>query len=105
MLDLELVKKTEEFLKEKFEGSVYLNGHPEAKAYRIEHTYRVANIGRELAAKEGFDETEMVIRVLSFGPMIRVTAPEHFVGLLRQRIERQMQFAGYLPGKDGGKDA
>ena len=51
------------------------------------------------------DETEMVIRVLSFGPMIRVTAPEHFVGLLRQRIERQMQFAAYLPGKDGGKDA
>ena len=64
MLDLELVKKTEEFLKEKFEGSVYLNGHPEAKAYRTEHTYRVANIGREIAAKEGFDETEMVIACL-----------------------------------------
>ena len=64
MLDRELVKKTEEFLKKKFEGAVYLNEHPEAKAYRIEHTYRVANIGREIAVKEGFDETEMVIACL-----------------------------------------
>lgn len=45
------------------------------------------------------DETEMVIRVLSFGPMIRVTEPERFVALLRQRIGRQLQFASNLPGK------
>ncbi len=64
MLNTELVKKTEEFLKRKFEDAVYLNEHPEAKAYRIEHSYRVANIGREIAAKEGFDETEMVIACL-----------------------------------------
>ena len=44
------------------------------------------------------DETEMVIRVLSFGSMIRVTEPEHFVALLRQRIERQMQFAANMQG-------
>ena len=49
------------------------------------------------------DETEMVIRVLSFGSMIRVTEPEHFVALLRQRIERQMQFAVNMPGKDDGE--
>ena len=36
----------------------------DAKAYRIEHTYRVANIGRLIAVKEGFDETEMVIACL-----------------------------------------
>ena len=35
------------------------------------------------------DETEMVIRVLSFGPMIRVTAPEHFVDLIRKRLRSQ----------------
>jgi len=64
MLNLEWVKKTEAFLKEKFENAVYLNEHPEAKTYRIEHTYRVANIGREIAVKEGFDETEMVIACL-----------------------------------------
>ena len=64
MYNRELVKKTEEFLKQKFEDAAFLNEHPEAKAYRLEHTYRVANIGREIAVKEGFDETEMVIACL-----------------------------------------
>ena len=64
MPDRELVEKTEAFLKQKFDAAIYLNEHPEDKAYRIEHTYRVANIGREIAEKEGFDETEMVIACL-----------------------------------------
>ena len=64
MLSREIIEKTEVFLKRKFDAADYLNAHPEAKAYRIEHTYRVANIGRELALKEGFDETEMVIACL-----------------------------------------
>ena len=64
MLNRELIRKTEEFLKQKFDEAIYLNEHPEDKAYRLEHTYRVANIGREIAAKEGFDETEMVIACL-----------------------------------------
>ena len=38
------------------------------------------------------DETEIVIRVLSFGPMIRVTAPEHFVNLIKERLRRQRFF-------------
>ncbi|MBQ7714488.1 MAG: HD domain-containing protein [Clostridia bacterium] len=64
MLNRELTEKAEAFLKRKFDGSVYFNEHPDAKAYRIEHTYRVANIGRKIAQKEGFDETEMVIACL-----------------------------------------
>lgn len=47
------------------------------------------------------DEMEMVIRILSFGPVIRVTEPKHFVELLRQRIEKQMKLAAFLPGSDG----
>lgn len=35
------------------------------------------------------DETEIVIRVLSFGPLIRVTAPQHFIGLIKQRLMDQ----------------
>ena len=35
------------------------------------------------------DETEMVIRVLSFGPFIRVTEPESFVDLIKKRLEMQ----------------
>ena len=61
MLNCELVKKTEEFLKDTFDKSIYLSAHLKDKNYRLEHTYRVANIGREIAAREGFDETEMVI--------------------------------------------
>ncbi|MCI8400054.1 MAG: WYL domain-containing protein [Oscillibacter sp.] len=37
------------------------------------------------------DETELLIRVLSFGPMLRVTAPERMVNLVRQRVERQLR--------------
>lgn len=29
----------------------------------------------------------MVIRVLSFGPFIKVTEPERFVGLIKKRLE------------------
>nr|MBQ6241204.1 GNAT family N-acetyltransferase [Lachnospiraceae bacterium] len=64
MLNEELIRKTEAFLKQKFDEAIYLNAHPDAKAYRIEHTYRVANIGREIAAREGFDGTEMVVACL-----------------------------------------
>ena len=60
----ERIKRTESFLKEKLNGGAWLNAHPEAKAYRLEHSYRVANIGREIARREGFDETEMVIACL-----------------------------------------
>ena len=35
------------------------------------------------------DETEMVIRILSFGPMLKVTAPQHFVELIKQRLIHQ----------------
>ena len=64
MLNREMIEATEAFLKQKFDAAIYLNDHPDAKAYRIEHTYRVANIGREIARAEGFDETELVIACL-----------------------------------------
>lgn len=35
------------------------------------------------------DETELVIRILSFGPHLRVTGPETFMGLIRDRLRRQ----------------
>lgn len=64
MIKRDLIRKTEEFLGQRFDAAIYLNQHPDAKAYRIEHTYRVANIGRQIALREGFDETEMVIACL-----------------------------------------
>ncbi|MBO5767136.1 MAG: WYL domain-containing protein [Clostridia bacterium] len=38
------------------------------------------------------DETELVIRILSFGPMVRVTSPARFVGLIKERLVRQSKF-------------
>lgn len=58
------IQKTEGFLKETFANSAYLQAHPAECAYRLEHSYRVANIGREIAEKEGFDPAEMVIACL-----------------------------------------
>lgn len=37
------------------------------------------------------DETEILIRILSFGPMLKVVEPETFVVLIRERLEKQMQ--------------
>lgn len=37
------------------------------------------------------DETEIVIRVLSFGPMVKVIEPESFVKQLKKRIEKQLK--------------
>ena len=64
MTDREMIEKTEEFLKRKLDSGIYLSSHPEAKAYRLEHTYRVANIGRQIARREGFNEAETVIACL-----------------------------------------
>lgn len=35
------------------------------------------------------DETEMVIRILSFGPMIKVVQPDYFVNLIKERLRKQ----------------
>ena len=43
------------------------------------------------------DETEMVIRILSFGSAVKVTEPESFIALLRERIEKQKQLTAPSP--------
>ncbi len=35
------------------------------------------------------DETELVIRILSFGPMIKVVSPQSFVNLIKDRLIKQ----------------
>ena len=58
--------------------------HFEKEAQRLdEKHYRVTINYRQ------DDETELVIRVLSFGPFIKVTEPERFVGLIKKRLEMQ----------------
>ncbi len=38
---------------------------------------------------EAQDETEILIRILSFGPLLCVTAPDGFIRLIRNRLEMQ----------------
>lgn len=38
------------------------------------------------------DETELLIEVLSFGPMIRVEGDEHFLSLVKERLKKQEAF-------------
>lgn len=64
MLNWEWVRITEEFLKQVFGSSTYLQAHPDKAAYRLEHSFRVANIGLEIAVKEGLDLTCTVIACL-----------------------------------------
>ena len=62
--DRQLIQITEEYLKDAFNQSGAEERDAASAAYRIEHSYRVANIGRIIAQKEGFDETAMVIGCL-----------------------------------------
>jgi predicted DNA-binding transcriptional regulator YafY len=43
------------------------------------------------------DETEMVIRILSFGPVIKVTEPDSFIDRIREYIRKQKELASFLP--------
>lgn len=63
-LNRDLIKRTEEFLKDTFASGAYLQDKPTERDYRLEHSYRVANIGKMIAENEGFDPTEMVIACL-----------------------------------------
>lgn len=58
------IKKTEEFIKSLFEKSDYFKEHVSEKNYRLEHSYRVANIGKEIAEREGFPVEALVIGCL-----------------------------------------
>ncbi|MCL2335855.1 MAG: WYL domain-containing protein [Firmicutes bacterium] len=40
------------------------------------------------------DETELLIRILSFGPMVQVTEPDSFIGLIKQRLQMQKDITG-----------
>ena len=60
-MNIEMIAKTETFLKETFAASAYLQNHPTESAYRLEHSYRVANIAKQIAEAEGFDVTYAVV--------------------------------------------
>lgn len=58
------IERTVAFLKEQFDRSAFRASRPEDKKYRLEHTMRVANIGRRIARGENLDEEALVIGCL-----------------------------------------
>ena len=60
-MNKEMIAKTEAFLKNTFAASAYLQENPTERDYRLEHSYRVANIAKTIAEAEGFDVTNAVI--------------------------------------------
>lgn len=60
-MNIEMIAKAEAFLKETFDASAYLQAAPTQRDYRLEHSYRVANIAKSIAQIEGFDVTYAVI--------------------------------------------
>ena len=60
-MNTEMITKSEAFLKETFAASTYLQNNPTERDYRLEHSYRVANIAKAIAEAEGFDVTHAVI--------------------------------------------
>lgn len=58
--------------------------HLEKETKRLDETHYRVTLRYDPA-----DETEMMIRILSFGPVIRVLEPVRFIEQLRERIERQ----------------
>ena len=71
--------------------------HFEKQAERIDGThYRIRITYNEE------DETEMLIRILAFGPVVRVKSPDGLAAQIRDRLKRQMEcrdgmFASFIP--------
>ncbi len=58
------IEKTESFLKEKLSSLEYFKQHKDALEYRLDHSYRVAHIGKAIAEAEGMDPERMVVACL-----------------------------------------
>ena len=52
VMNREMIAKTEDFLKDTFAKSTYLQNNPTDRDYRLEHSYRVANIAKAIAEAE-----------------------------------------------------
>lgn len=67
--------------------------HFEKEAERVDGKHYRVKVNYDRA-----DETELLIRVLSFGPFLRVVEPERFVGLVKERLMGQFHQSGFAVG-------
>lgn len=74
----ERIEKTLTFLTEYFENGRWFKEHPADKAYRLDHSIRVANICREIARTEGMDVEAAVIAGLLHDVAYGMDTPEGY---------------------------
>ncbi len=62
-------------------------------AHFEKHAEKIDNMHYRLSVRyDADDETELVIRILSFGPFVHVEEPQAFAELIRERLRRQKKF-------------
>lgn len=57
----EILTRAEAYLRETYANSKYMQENPADHNYRLKHSYRVANIAKQIAQAEGFNVTYAVI--------------------------------------------
>jgi len=60
----EKISKTLQFLQETFDSSEYWKSHPEAKAYRYDHSIRVAKYAKTIGQAEGMNTEALIVASL-----------------------------------------
>ena len=65
--------------------------HFEKETAQIDETHYRVTLYYDL-----YDETELVIRILSFGPVLKVVSPRSVYDNIRDRIEKQMKLRGEI---------
>ena len=63
-MDEGLIRRAEAFLKQTFASSAYLQTNSAESSYRLEHSYRVANIAKKIAEQENLNVTDAVVASL-----------------------------------------
>ena len=64
MKELNRIEYTRNYLEKRLKESSYYKEHPEEGAYRLEHSIRVAHIGKIIAEREGFHVENMILGCL-----------------------------------------
>ena len=69
--------------------------HLKKETKKMDGQHYIVNLTYEVS-----DETEMLIRILAFGPTVKVLAPETFIVKVKERLRKQKELenAAFLPG-------
>ena len=100
------IEKTKQYLLRAFEQSEYYKDKPEEKAYRLNHTFRVANIGKLIASTEDINEEALIIGCLlhDLSYVKDFTTKEEHINHGRESARMAREFVYSLDMKDHLKE-